>query len=149
MTLNYHPCTGEVFPTDGPERIDALASALDALDSEIAQLRAYRSEIAAELARHANADPRRTAHLLGGAYSVRVERPAPSYDQAVLRQLAEGPGAEWVRVERYAVRAREWKQAELAAIADPALAAARDALRAAERPGGAPRVSVRKKEETR
>jgi hypothetical protein len=149
VSLDYHPCTGEVFPADGAERIDALASALDALDSEIAQLRSYRAEIAAELARHADADPRRTAHLLGCAYSVRVERPAPSYDQAVLRQLADGPGSEWVRVERYAVRAREWKQAELAAIADPALAAARDALRASERPAGAPRVTAKKKEDAR
>lgn len=146
MSLDCHPCTGEVLPEDGPERIDALAAALADLDDDLQRLRAYRAEIAAELAAAAESDPRRTAHLLGGEWSVRVERAAPSYDQAVLRQLADGPAAPWIRVERYGLRLREWRQAELAAISDPALEAARDAIVAAERPAGPPRVTARRRE---
>jgi len=111
-TAVLHPLSGELLDT---KNVDGLIDAWEDLQAEEQRLRAARMAIALRLAEQAPREgDSHTTRLRGNRRKVRIEYPADSWDQSVLKEAWHAYPAfrdEYLRISEVSVNLREYSKA--------------------------------------
>ena len=141
--FDFDPTTGEVFDLNDS---DDLISTYERVDKKYQILKVFRQDLAHAMANKTEGDTA-TRYLRGILRRAKITMPPDLWEQSILKEAWNAypkHSAEFLRIERIAVKLREWKKLK-ATTAAKDLESFKGMISRAERPAtGTPQIKVEK-----